>query len=443
MSRKLALIMILSLLLSCFLHIGLSLVEVEAPDGYPVHNLDTRLNYTSIQEAINASETLNGHGIFVEEGIYYEHLVVSKSVSLFGQNKHSTIIDGSMTDDVVKVTRDSVNITGFTIRRSGSTLLNAGISLSNTMCCNISGNHIVDNEVGVYGSPRNTSISDNTIANNHVGIAIDPGATCNIISRNCLTANTVSIHVFYANSNNISKNNMTNNWRSITLGYSRDNRLYHNTFFNNTEPILILASGYTNIWDCGYPSGGNYWGNYNGTDSNLDGIGDSWYEIDENNADHYPLMGVFHSFNTSQGYTVDVVSNSTINCFEYFESNSTIKMYVSNMTVNQTFGFCRVRIPYTLMNETAPITVLVKGTEPYYWNYTLYDDGNNKWIYFNYQHSTLEIVITPEFPSSLVILPLFMVTILLAVMVCKRKHSEKLHTQVNHVQAFCRSNRKR
>jgi hypothetical protein len=34
---------------------------VKASDGYRVHNLSTGLNYTMIQEAVDASETLGGH----------------------------------------------------------------------------------------------------------------------------------------------------------------------------------------------------------------------------------------------------------------------------------------------------------------------------------------------------------------------------------------------
>jgi hypothetical protein len=51
-----------------------------------------------------------------------------------------------------------------------------------------------------------------------------------------------------------------------------------------------LFSGYANLWDDGYPSGGNYWSDYTGIDANGDGIGDSTYFIDSNNTDNYPLM---------------------------------------------------------------------------------------------------------------------------------------------------------
>jgi hypothetical protein len=53
------------------------------------------------------------------------------------------------------------------------------------------------------------------------------------------------------------------------------------------------------VWDNGYPSGGNYWSNYDGTDSysgpcqnvtGSDGVGDTPYVIDGSNQDNYPLM---------------------------------------------------------------------------------------------------------------------------------------------------------
>jgi hypothetical protein len=192
---------------------------------------------------------------------------------------------------------------------------------------------------------------------------------------------------------------------------------------NNTHQVYdyswnwsVLPS--TNTWDDGVE--GNYWSDYNCSDSGYDGIGDTPYFIDENNQDNYPLMGMFSSFKTSLGCDVYVVSNSTIEDFEFCESNNTIVMHVSNVTLNQTFGFVRICIPHALMNETCHVTM--NGTEPYYINYSLADNGTHRWIYFAYQHSTLEIIIIPEFPSFL-ILPLLMTATLLAIIVFRRKHT--------------------
>jgi len=49
-----------------------------------IHNLDTGLDYLTIQAAIDAPETLNGHTIFVENGTYSENVSVTKSIILMG-----------------------------------------------------------------------------------------------------------------------------------------------------------------------------------------------------------------------------------------------------------------------------------------------------------------------------------------------------------------------
>lgn len=89
--------------------------NAEASSG-SVHNLDTGLNYTRIQEAIDAPETVDGHTIEVDEGTYQEVIIVNKSISLIGQDRDSTVIHGSGSRGVMKLIADRVTIDKFTIR---------------------------------------------------------------------------------------------------------------------------------------------------------------------------------------------------------------------------------------------------------------------------------------------------------------------------------------
>lgn len=152
------------------------------------------------------------------------------------------------------------------------------------------------------------------------------------------------------------------------------------------------------------------------------GIGDTPHITNANNTDHYPLLDPFRSYDTTLGIPVNVISNSTIESFQYFESNSTITIHVSNMTADQTQGFCRINIPYEVMS--GPFNVTIDGGNPTYWNYTLCDNGTHTWIYFEYEHSMREIVIIPEIPS-IVILPLFMTLALILAIAHKRRQTLK------------------
>jgi nitrous oxidase accessory protein NosD len=67
-----------------------------------------------------------------------------------------------------------------------------------------------------------------------------------------------------------------------------------NQFENNIQQLSGCVCVDFNVtetkhtWDNG--SRGNYWSDYNGTDADSDGIGDTPYVIDVLNEDRYPLM---------------------------------------------------------------------------------------------------------------------------------------------------------
>ena len=354
----------------------------------PVHNLDTGLNYTTIQEAIDAPETLGGHTIKVDAGIYYENVVVSKSLTLIGEKTSTTIIDGSYTGTCLKIIANNVNITGFTITENsdGIYLYDSsdntisgnditynwfGISMYNSSSNRISGNNITNNDYGInftwssgntisgnnitnnnsYGIylrySSGNSISGNNITNNMLqGIVLDGSSnntisgnnitnsewfgillvesSNNTISGNNITYNSDGIWLDGSSNNTISGNDITNNDYGIGLGGPSNNSIYHNNFVDNTQQVYSYNS--TNVWDKGYPYGGNYWSDYNGTDfysgpyqneTGSDGIGDTPYPIDENNQDSYPLVNPWTPTETSvkvkgKDYPVTIVSNATI-----------------------------------------------------------------------------------------------------------------------------------
>lgn len=68
---------------------------------------------------------------------------------------------------------------------------------------------------------------------------------------------------------------------------SKNNTFYRNNIRNNDQNIK-LNTPEGNFWDNG--AEGNYWSDYNGTDNDGDGIGDTPYIINENNEDNFPLI---------------------------------------------------------------------------------------------------------------------------------------------------------
>ena len=74
--------------------------------------------------------------------------------------------------------------------------------------------------------------------------------------------------------------------------YSSDNLIHHNNFIDNGNQATVYP-GETNSWgwDNGFLSGGNYWSDYNGTDSNDDGLGDTPYIIDQKQPRQLPING--------------------------------------------------------------------------------------------------------------------------------------------------------
>ena len=196
------------------------------------------------------------------------------------------------------------NVTNAFVTNNSFTNNYNGIYFENSYDNEILSNNVVDNfYVGIWGQYSNnyTTISDNSITNSQWGIAIDDGNN-DVIRNNVITNSFIHDGILfygsgydcvidnnYIESSNddgidlqsfsnciIYNNTIINNIGfGLYLGDVNNTLVYENYFINNT--IQATDDGTNNNWNNSMI--GNYWDDYLGYDMNLDGIGDTPYNI--------------------------------------------------------------------------------------------------------------------------------------------------------------------
>ena len=433
-----------------------TLSTVSAQPTLPVHNVSSGIDYATIQEAVDAEETLDGHTILVDSGVYHENVIIKKAVTLLGESQNAAVVNGNGTGRVVALTASGAKIVGFTVQNGEwgieiSAVQNAsvienrvsncsygGIFVHESSTCEVANNTVISTtQAGIYlWESYGILITNNTISNTLHGIYLLVRSTNNTIVENFVTNNTQGIALSYdCDRNTVAGNIVTFSGSGIVMGGSKNNTIYHNNVFHNNRQAWSYGDA-SNFWDGG--NEGNYWGDYAGIDLNLDGVGDTPYAIDEMNRDNYPLTGKFYRFNVTfqqEVFSIDIISNSTVSdlYFKVMDGPEIVKAIGFNVTAeDSSICFCRIIIPTALVNYS--YSVLVNG-ERVDVNVLDISNSTHAYLHFKYSTSTKHVLIVPELPSTLIssLLIILITVITMTAHIRSRKTTPRVSRSATHI----------
>jgi len=234
-------------------------------------------NFSIIQDAVdNASEE---DTVFVYSGIYNDFfpengacVEITKNINLVGEDKHTTIINGSGFNRVVIIYAEYVYVSGFTIQhgkgpKSRDWILGIDISYHKSNDIRIFDNIIANTSRGIYThqTSANIQIYDNLIMNNYYGIenafdnaplnvynstiinneyGIHSSFSRMVLSNNLISNNIVGIYMLEIDEEyTISTNEISHNEIGIILDNSRST-ITHNNFIDNEKEVKISMDIY-------------------------------------------------------------------------------------------------------------------------------------------------------------------------------------------------------
>lgn len=195
------------------------------------------------------------------------------------------------------------NVLNGRIQGVALTEMGRAIALTGSHNNTISNSHLYKNRHGVYlGGSDNNVIKNNNVSSGRWGIYLGNSENNRIVG-NVVYDNLYGVEISLADSrdnivthNDILRNGVSLEGGGVLMSGSGANLIHHNNMTFNDPQASDDTS--LNVWDDGYPSGGNCWTDDGGVDGysgpnqdqpGEDGISDSPYVIDADSKDMYPM----------------------------------------------------------------------------------------------------------------------------------------------------------
>jgi parallel beta-helix repeat protein len=195
---------------------------------------DGPADFSSIQEALDAANL--GDTIYVKIGTYYEHIVINKNnLTLIGESRYTTIIDGNGTGNIIHVVSNYANIAEFTIQNTIADYPGgSGIFLQSSTGSVVCNNVIVDCNMYAISleNSRDCTLNNNVITSDRYGIWLDE---CDRITlaNNSGSFLAYGIYLFWSDNCTLRENNMSANLYNLLITGCKLSHYIHDIDMSN------------------------------------------------------------------------------------------------------------------------------------------------------------------------------------------------------------------
>jgi len=226
----------------------------EKTNDYIIVDISGNGDYTRIQEGIDNVDA--GGTVYVEEGTYFENVVIEKPLKLIGASNKKTIIDGKGKKEVKLLINytNYVDISGFHISHGGTISAGTGLAVYGGSHCRIENNIITNCKSGIaICDSVNTIVSNNICSDNsEEGIYVTDGALYDIdnnsiINNTCNSNRWAGIFIEASDWINVENNTCeSNRHNGIFVAVSSNNTINNNTC-SSSELGIGLAYSHINV----------------------------------------------------------------------------------------------------------------------------------------------------------------------------------------------------